>query len=339
LRSFGVARSIIAGFAALLFLTAALHEHLDFPELVGQSLRRIGMNGVLVVALLPSIRSGLGPNFGLPVGILAGLIGTMLAMEHDLTGSTGFVAALGVGIALAIPLGILYGMLLNAVRGKEMVVGIYVGFATVALASVFWVLAPFRNAKLIWPLGGSGLRTTRSMDDYWGGILDRFLEFELLGVNVPTGLLLFGALCCGLVAAFFRTRVGLAVSAAGSNPEFARAAGIRPARMRIVGATFSTVLGAVGIIVYAQSLGIVQLYGAPMFMALPAVAAVLLGGASLTRASLAHVVVGVTLFQTILTLSMPLSNEVIGGNELSETMRLGIQNGMILYALTRRGGA
>ena len=104
-----------------------------------------------------------------------------------------------------------------------------------------------------------------------------------------------------------------------------------------MGATFSTVLGAIGIIVYAQSLGIVQLYAAPMFMALPAVAAVLLGGASLTRATLAHVVVGVMLFQTILTLSMPVTNIVIGG-DMSETMRLGIQNGMILYALTRREG-
>ena len=208
LRSFGLARSIIAAFAALLFLTAALHEQLDFPALVGQSLVRIGMNGILVVAMLPSIRAGLGPNFGLPLGILAGLLGSMLAMEYDLTGTAGFAAALVVGIAIAIPAGILYGVLLNAVRGKEMVVGIYVGFATVALTSVFWALAPFRNPKLIWPLGGSGLRTTRKMDDYWGGLLDGFLDFRLFGVNVPTGLLLFGAACCVVVALFFRPESG-----------------------------------------------------------------------------------------------------------------------------------
>jgi simple sugar transport system permease protein len=337
LAAFGLARGLIAAFALALFLAAIFHEEMNFPFLVGQSLRRVGMNAILVLAMLPTIRSGSGPNFGLPVGIIAGIFGCVVALQYDLTGAAGLATALVVGVALAVPLGILYGLLLNSVRGSEMIVGLYVGFSAVALGSIFWALAPFDNTVIVWPLKGSGLRTTLQLRETFGAVLDDYGRFECLGVSVPTGLVAFVAACYILVWAFFKTRLGLAMIAAGSNPSFARASGINPPRMRIVGAVLSTVLGAIGIVVYAQSFGFVQLYYAPLFMALPAVAAVLIGGASLSRASVAHVVLGVILFQTILTLSMPATNAIIGG-DMSETLRLGIQNGMILYALTRQEG-
>ena len=44
------------------------------------------------------------------------------------------------------------------------------------------------------------------------------------------------------------------MSAAGENP-FTRAAGINVDKMRIIGTAISTALGAIGIIVYAQSYG------------------------------------------------------------------------------------
>jgi len=31
------------------------------------------MNGILVLAMVPSIQSGTGPNFALPVGVVCGL--------------------------------------------------------------------------------------------------------------------------------------------------------------------------------------------------------------------------------------------------------------------------
>ena len=98
---------------------------------------------------------------------------------------------------------------------------------------------------------------------------------------------------------------------------------------------FSTVLAAVGIVVFAQSYGFVQLYTAPLLMAFPAVACLLIGGASVSRATLTHVIIGTFLFQSILTVALPVTSQVIQG-DISETARLIIQNGMILYALTRK---
>jgi simple sugar transport system permease protein len=72
-------------------------------------------------------------------------------------------------------------------------------------------------------------------------------------------------------------------------------------------------------------------------MAFPAVACILIGGATVARADVKHVLIGTLLFQSILTIALPVTSQVIEG-DISETARLVIQNGMILYALTRRGG-
>jgi simple sugar transport system permease protein len=135
--------------------------------------------------------------------------------------------------------------------------------------------------------------------------------------------------------AFFHTKVGTAMTAVGSNPEFARASGISIDRMRTLSVILSTVLGAVGILIYQQSFGFIQLYMGPFYMAFPAVAAILLGGASVNKASLLNVVVGTFLFQGILTMTPSVINSLMQ-TDMSEVIRIIVSNGMILYALTRK---
>jgi hypothetical protein len=93
-------------------------------------------------------------------------------------------------------------------------------------------------------------------------------------------------------------------------------------------------LGGIGIIIYAQSYGFLQLYRAPLYMAFPAVACILIGGASLTRATITNVIVGTTIFQTLLTIALPVLSQVARG-DITEVLRMIISNGMILYALSR----
>ena len=70
-------------------------------------------------------------------------------------------------------------------------------------------------------------------------------------------------------------------------------------------------------------------------MAFPAVAAILLGGASVNKASMINVVVGTFLFQGILTMTPSVINSVMQ-TDMSEVIRIIVSNGMILYALTRK---
>ena len=333
LREFGIPRLLIALFLVALF-TVAVATKMDLRGLLSDSIVRVGRNGILVLALLPAIQGGIGLNFGLPLGIICGLVGAVISLNAGVHGILGIALAAAIGVALAIPAGIGYGWLLNRTRGQEMMVGTYLGFAIVSGMSVFWLLAPFTNPTLVWAIGGRGLRTTLSLGGIYDKVLDRWLQFDIAGVMIPGGTILAFFLACFLIWLFFRTRMGITIAAARSSTHFARAAGISDERTRVQATVLSTVLAAIGIVVFSQSYGFVQLYTAPLLMAFPAIACILIGGASVTRATIGHVLVGTFLFQSILTVALPVTSQVIQG-DISETARLIIQNGMILYALTR----
>ena len=128
------------------------------------------------------------------------------------------------------------------------------------------------------------------------------------------------------------------MSSVGSNPRFAQASGISVNRMRLIGTIASTVLAAIGILVYSQGFGFIQLYNGPMMMGFNSVAAILIGGATPRHARISHVLIGTFLFQGILALGLPVANQFIPEGNLSEVMRLIISNGIILYALAQAKG-
>lgn len=335
-KRFGFPRLLIGLFYILLCLMAFIYN-LSLPGQISNTLVRLGMNGVLVLAMLPGIQCGISLNLGLPIGIIGGLLGGLLCIEFGFSGWGGFLFAIVVGLAISAVTGCLYGMLLNRLKGSEMSVTTYVGFSIVSLMCIAWLVLPFQSKIMKWPLG-NGLRTTIGLQTSYRHLLNDFLSFKIFGVTIPTGLLLFFALCCFLVWLFMRSKTGIAMSAAGANPRFAAATGINVDKTRIIGTMLSTMLGAVGIIVYSQSFGFIQLYQAPRQMGFLAASAILLGGATTTRATISHVVIGTFLFQGVLTLGMPVANAVVPQSTISEVFRIIISQGIILYALTKSGG-
>ena len=319
----------LVGLFVLAFITGVA-----VPPLIGDSLRRIGMNGVLVLAMVPTIRSGIGPNFGLPIGIICGLLGALISMQLGLFGFLGFWVAILLAVVFCLPLGLGYSWILEKVRGQEMMVGTYLGYSIVAFMSIMWLILPFSSPDMVWAIGGKGLRYTLTLNEYFGSVLNDFMKIKIGSFEVPTGLLLFFAVTCLLVYLFFKTRIGLAIDLTGQNEKYAISSGVNTKKARQVAVIFSTVLAGIGIIIYAQSYGFLQLYRAPLYMAFPAVACILIGGASLTRATITNVIVGTTIFQTLLTIALPVLSQVARG-DITEVLRMIISNGMILYALSR----
>jgi simple sugar transport system permease protein len=252
---------------------------------------------------------------------------------------------------MAAILGTLYGMLLNRVKGSEMTVSTYVGFSVIAFMNIVWLSLAFKNGELSWPLQGRGLRNTASLSGSFGGLLSNpdvvqstqpawlhWLAFKIGDFTVPLGLILVFALLCFIIWLFFRSKLGIAMSAAGENQLFTTTTGINVDGKRIQGTAISTVLGAVGIILYAQTYGFLQLYNAPLMMGFASVASILIGGASVRRAKISHVLIGTLLFQGILVTALPVVNEVIEIGTLPEVLRIIISNGIILYALSKTKG-
>jgi simple sugar transport system permease protein len=357
----GLPRLIIGLFFIGLVITSIVLGF-DPASIFSDVLRRWLMFSILVLAMIPGVQCGIGLNFGISLGISAGLLGAILAMEISFVGNwveifgAGYpwmtlMVALVIGIALAAILGSLYGILLNRVKGSEMTVSTYVGFSMIAFMNIVWLSFSFTNGELSWPLQGKGLRNTASLAGSFGGLLSdpvvvrntqpawlHWLAFDIRGVSIPLGLIFVVALCCLLVWVFFRSKVGIAMSAGGENPLFSQSSGINVDRKRIQGTALSTTLGAVGIIMYAQTYGFLQLYNAPLMMGFAAVASILIGGATILRAKIQHVLIGTLLFQGILVTALPVVNQVIEIGTLPEVLRIIISNGIILYALSKTKG-
>ncbi|MGD9568256.1 MAG: ABC transporter permease [Sedimentibacter sp.] len=343
--------TLIIGIFWIILLIAGGALDISILTLLSDTIKRSGMNGILVLAMVPSIQSGTGPNFALPIGIVCGLFAIVLAIEFGFMGASWLFVSIALAIVFAVVLGYLYGKLLNAVKGSEMTIATYTGFSISAFMCLAWLMIPFTSTKMGWFMG-KGLRETVQLDAVEGAqILSDFWRFAFFGEDgfitvggtkgliIPTGMILIFLLCCLVVWLYFRSKSGIAISAGGINPRFAQASGININSNRVKANILSTVLGAVGIIVYSQGYGYAQLYNAPLMMAFPAVAAVLIGGATASRAKVSHVIIGTIIFQGLLTTALPVANQLFEGTDLSEILRMVIQNGIILYALTQvKGG-
>ena len=330
----GWPRILIAAFLVLLFIMAPFVQ-VRLDASISDTLVRFGMNGVMVLAMVSMIHSGCGLNFGLPLGIIAGLRGAVASVQLDLHGLPGILGAMMIATPIAIVLGWGYGLLLNKVKGEEMMIATYVGFSSVAFMCIMWLVLPYTSSNMVWGYAGKGLRTTISVQEFWQNAIGGIGAFQVGEFfYFPTGMFLFFLLLCVLMWLFMRTKTGTAMTTVGSNPEYARASGVNIDRMRTISVILSTVLGALGIIIYEQSFGFIQLYMGPFYMAFPAVAAILIGGASVKKASITNVIVGTILFQGILTMTPSVINSMLQ-TDMSEVIRIIVSNGMILYALTR----
>ena len=337
-KRFGVPRTIITLFFIYLCLLAEQFS-ISLPMMLGNVLERMTMYGVLVLAMMPGIQCGIGLNMGMTIGCISGLLGIVLSLQYNMTGFAALLFACASGAVVSLPLGWAYSKLLNRMKGNEMTISTYVGFSFVSLMCIGWMMLPFNNPKIIWLLSGHGLRVTHSLLGSFAHLLDNLFSFKILGVEVPTGGLLFLLLCCFLMWLFSRSKVGIAMTAAGTNPRFAEASGINVNHMRTVGTVLSTMIAAVGIVIYSQAFGYAQLYTAPRQLGFIASSAILIGGASVRKAKVSNVLIGVFLFEGVLVFGQQIANSVLAGGGLSEVMRIMISNGIILYALTQSGGA
>ncbi|MBQ3590380.1 MAG: ABC transporter permease, partial [Clostridia bacterium] len=85
INAIGLPRLIICLFFGGILLLAAVND-LNMTSYIGSILKYWGMWGILVLAMVPSINCGIGPNFGVSLGIVCGLLGSLLAIELDIAG-------------------------------------------------------------------------------------------------------------------------------------------------------------------------------------------------------------------------------------------------------------
>lgn len=335
IRLFEGPRVIIFLFLIMMVCIASSIE-MSLTTLFNESLIKLAMNGVFVLSLIPMLNGGMGMNFGLPVGITAGLIGLCIGVNFKLVGLLGFLFCVICAAIVGSLFGAVYGRLIVHLKGKEEIGSTFVGLSFIPIMNFFWTLAPFSNRQMLYPVGGKGLRPRIGLNPYFTGVLDNYWVIEIGSVEIPVGLLFFTGILAAAIVVIMKSKLGRGLNAIGENERFAQASGLDIKQLKIKAVMLSTVTAAVGICVYAQSYGILELYDAPLSMIYPAVSAILIGGASSRRGLVLHAVVGTYLLQSIYLLSVPIANQIMLP-EISEIMRSIITNGIILYALIMSG--
>jgi len=154
---------------------------------------------------------------------------------------------------------------------------------------------------------------------------------EAVGIPVFSYLLIV-ALCL-FIGWFMNTRLGQNMRTVGQNRAVATAAGINVDRTRIIAMIISTVLAAFGQIIILQSLGMVMIYGAHLQVSLYAVASLLLGGATVSKASPKNAIMGVLLFHALFILAPVAGNNLLGSANIGEYFRVFVTYAVVALAL------
>lgn len=244
------------------------------------NLRDILLNiSILVIVALAQAMVIITRGVDLSVGSMIGLTAMMVA----------FVAAAlpGLPIAVLLVLGMLLGAVLGGINGTIVALG-----GVPPIIATLGTLSIYRGLVFFYSQGT------------WINAFEMPPAFRQLAKGTPLlvpNLILFAAVVAGLVALFLNyTRAGRDIYAVGSNPEAARAAGIRVQRVTFLVYLLSGVLCGLAGVLWASRFEAAQTNTALGFE-LQSVAAAVVGGVNIFGGSgqVGGVVLGAFLLGTI----------------------------------------
>ena len=152
-------------------------------------------------------------------------------------------------------------------------------------------------------------------------------------VQVPMITFVLIAALCVFNIAIMKTRLGQQFRAVGQNRTVANAAGINVDKVRVIAIMISTVLAGWGQLIFVQNMGSFQTYGAHEQVGLYAGAAILVGGASIKRATNSQAFLGCILFHLLFIVAPSAGKNLFGDAAIGEYFRVFVSYGVIAAAL------
>ena len=304
--------------------------------IINEAVTRLGRNSFLILSLLIPIMAGMGLNFAMTLGAMAGEIGLIFAADWQVWGIPGMILAAIVSIPISVALGVMIGKILNRSKGREMITSYLISFT---MNGVYQFVVLFMMGPII-PIvhdslklpRGYGIRNTVSLLSMRQS-LDNLLAVQVGGVKIPVLTLLIIGLACLFIVWFRKTKLGQDMRAVGQDMEVARDAGINVERTRVISMVISTVFAGFGMIIYLQNVGNFPTYTAHTQIGMFAIAALLVGGASVDRASIGNVFLGVILFHTMFIVAPKTGAAITGDSMIGEYFRVFVSYAVITLAL------
>ena len=308
----------------------------SFSYLLNEIITRMGRNIFLILALLIPIMSGMGLNFGMTLGAMAGEIALIFVSDWQIWGIPGVVLAMILSIPISVLLGTFCGKILNMAKGREMITSYIISFFMNGIYQLIVLymmgsIIPIKHFSVKLPRG-YGIRNTVSLLNM-RQCLDNLLAILIKGVKIPALTFLIIALLCVFIIWFRRTKLGQDMRAVGQDLNVARDAGINVERTRIISIIISTVLAGFGMVIYLQNMGNIATYSSHSQIGMFCIAALLVGGASVDRASIGNVFLGVILFHTMFIVAPKAGAQITGDSMIGEYFRVFVSYGVITLSL------
>jgi simple sugar transport system permease protein len=320
----------------IITLVAIPVSGLPLTSIIQEILTRIGRNCFLVFSLLLPIMAGMGINFGMVLGAMAGQIGLLFTVDWNIVGVPGLIFAGLISIPSAAFLGWAAGQILNRARGREMVTGYVLGFFMdgfyqLIVLYMMGAIIPIHSLTILLSRG-YGIRNTLNLDAVRQS-LDRFIPLRIGTISVPVfNYLIIGVLCLFIIW-FRKTKLGQDMRAVGQNQAVAHAAGIPVDKTRILAIVISTVLASLGQIIFLQNMGNIATYNAHTQTGFMAAAAILVGGASVSRANIPNVFIGTVLLHLMYIVVPRAGTNLFGDAQIGEYFRDAFSYAIIALAL------
>ena len=304
--------------------------------LLNEIITRLGRNAFLILSLLIPIMAGMGLNFGMTLGAMAGELALIFVSDWQIWGIPGVILAMIVSVPFSVLLGLICGKILNMAKGREMITSYIISFFIngVYQLIVLYMMGsviPIAHSSIKLPRG-YGIRNTVGLLNM-RQCVDNLLAIRVGGVKIPALTLLIIVLMCLLIIWFRRTKLGQDMRAVGQDMQVARDAGIKVERTRIISIIISTVLAGFGMILYLQNIGNLSTYSAHSQVGMFCIAALLVGGASVDRASIGNVFLGVILFHLMFIVAPQAGAKITGDSMIGEYFRVFVSYGVITIAL------
>ena len=386
--------SVVLVFAVLL-VVSYLVSGVQMSFLLQEIVSRFSRNGFLVLSLIIPIVAGLGINFGIVIGAMAGQMAIIHVVSLGFTGFGAFCLSLLVSIPLAVLFGLGTGKILNKTKGNEMITTMILGYFASGIYQFLYLFLmgkfiPFPDESMI-VVGGQGLLSTLNLQDTFKYSLDSLLSttlqkfllvvcilmicwslfqlvrrfrkgqrdgclkwvlyifaslgvavysqlnemaaFTLNFVDVPVASLIMIALLCLFNTWILKTKLGQNIRTVGQNQLVAVSSGINVDRTRIIAIILSTVFAAWGQIISLQNIGTINVYSSHEQVGTFAAGAILVGGASIFRATNFQALMGVVLFHALIAVSPMAGIALFDDEQIGEFFRVFIAYGVIFVPL------
>ncbi|HPI16605.1 MAG TPA: ABC transporter permease [Mesotoga sp.] len=335
-----LARFVISNAVPILFIVLLIFaiplSGFSTDYLINEIITRLGRNSFLVISLLIPVMAGMGLNFGIVLGAMAGQIGLIFMLDWGVVGIPGILLAMLIGTPIAILLGLLAGTILNRAKGREMVTSMILGFfinGIYQLTILYGMgsLIPITSNKILLPRG-YGVRNALDLISV-RKVLDNMWSINIGNISIPLGVFSIIIGLCIFVYWFTKTKLGQDMRAVGQDMQVAATAGINVDRTRTLSIIISTVLACFGQIIFLQNIGTINTYNSHDQVGTFAIAALLIGGASVVKATIPNVFIGITLFHLTFIVAPRAGKELLGQAQIGEFFRVFVSYGIIAISL------